>query len=213
MKTHYDRNYYKWQNKCGELGALVDLWKFKPFIKPSDSVLDFGCASGDILEKLTCRRKYGIEINDYAIKRAKQKNITVYKTIEEIPKLLKFDVIISHHALEHVENPFLILKELRMLLKNKGTMIFVLPIDDWRIQKKYDKKDINKHLYAWTPLLIGNLFAQAGYKIKDIKIFSHAWIPFSKFFYHFLPNFLYFFLCKIWSITTFNRQMRIIATK
>lgn len=213
MKTHYNRGYYAWQNKCGELGGLVDLWKFKPFIKPTDSVLDFGCGSGDILEKLFCREKYGIEINDYAIKKARQKGLTIYKTLAKIPRGLTFDVIISHHALEHVENPFLILKGLQTLLKNRGLMIFVVPIDDWRIQKKYHKKDINKHLYAWTPLALGNLFAQANYKIKNIEIFSHAWIPFSKFFYRFLPKFFYYFLCKIWSIGTFNRQMRIIATK
>lgn len=213
MANHYDDKYYAWQRKLGRFGGTIDLWKFEKLIKKSDTVLDFGCGGGYILENLKCKSKYGIEINPIAIKETEGKNIKIYRSIAQIPTNLKFDKIISHHALEHTEEPFRIIKDLRKYLSTDGLMIFVVPMDDWRIQKKYNPKDINQHLYAWTPLILGNLFAHAGYKIKEIKIITHAWIPFSDFFYPLLPKFVYLPLCKIWSILTFNRQIRIIVTK
>jgi SAM-dependent methyltransferase len=213
MVIHYGKRYYTWQKRLGEFGGTIDLWKFEKSISESDVVLDFGCGGGYILENLKCKGKYGIEINPNAIAEAKSKKIIIYKKIGQIPSNLRFDKIISHHALEHTNDPFGVLKDLRKYLKENGTMIMVVPIDDWRIQKQYDKKDINQHLFAWTPLVLCNLFSTAGYKIKEVKIITHAWIPFSDFFYPLLPKFIYFLLCKIWSALTLNRQIRIIVSK
>jgi len=213
MLNHYDKKYYAWQKKLGRFGGTIDLWKFEKFIKKSDVVLDFGSGGGYILENLSCKGKYGIEINPIAIKEAEGKDIKVYKEIKQIPANLKFDKIISHHALEHTEEPFQVLKALKKYLKPDGTMIFVVPMDDWRSQKKYNKSDVNQHLFAWTPLILSNMFSHAGYKIKEVKIITHAWIPFSQFFYPLLPTFIYFLLCRIWSASTLNRQIRIIVTK
>ncbi|MCL5432850.1 MAG: class I SAM-dependent methyltransferase [Patescibacteria group bacterium] len=210
---HYGKKYYLWQKKMGQLAADTDLWKFEKFINKNDKVLDFGCGGGYILEKLNCKKKYGVEINPVAIEEAKKRNIEIFTKIDDIPFALRFDSIISHHALEHIEDPFIVLKTLKKYLKNKGKMIWVVPIDDWRIQKKYTEDDINQHYFTWTPLILGNLFARAGYKVKDIEIFTHVWIPFSNIFLKIIPKPIYFFLCKIWSAITLNRQMRIIALK
>lgn len=211
MVSHYEKKYYSWQKKLGKFGGTIDLWKFEKFIKKSDIVLDFGCGGGYILENLKCKDKYGIEVNPIAIKEAKDKKIEIYQKIKQIPANLKFDKIISHHALEHTENPFQELKDLRKYLEKNGSMIFVVPMDDWRIQQKYNKEDVNQHLFAWTPLVLCNLFSAAGYKIKEVKIITHAWIPFSQFFYPLLPKFIYFLSCRIWSTLTFNRQIRIVC--
>lgn len=213
MLIHYNNKYYEWQKKLGRFGGTIDLWKFKNLIKKPDIVLDFGCGGGYILENLECKGKYGVEVNPVAIKGAEDKDIKIFKKIEQIPANLKFDKIISHHALEHTTEPFQILKSLQKYLKKEGLMIFVVPMDDWRIQRKYNKNDVNQHLFAWTPLILCNLFVSAGYKIKEVKIITHAWIPFSQIFYPLLPKFIYFFLCKIWSMLTFNRQIRIIVNK
>lgn len=212
-QQYYDENYYAWQRRLGELGADIDLWKFDKYIQKKDMVLDFGCGGGFILSKLKCEKKYGIEINSTAVKEAKRQGITIFNTIDDIPKNLKFDYIISHHALEHITNPYETIEKLGQYLKPKGKMIHVVPIDDWRIQRRYTQKDINQHLYTWNPLLLGNLFVKAGYTIERIDILTHAWLPFSKYFYRILPKFLYFFFCRIWSFITLNRQIRIIVSK
>jgi 2-polyprenyl-3-methyl-5-hydroxy-6-metoxy-1,4-benzoquinol methylase len=59
------------------------------------------------------------------------------------------DVIISNHALEHTLNPLQEIKNLRRLLKTGGTIHFVIPCDS--INYEYDPKDINYHLFSWSP--------------------------------------------------------------
>ncbi len=210
--NYYDNDYFTWQKKAGEYGAKQDIWMYKNFIKNSDTVLDFGCGGGYILERLPGNQKYGIDINPVAREIAQQKGITVFEKLDNLPSQKKFDVIISHHTLEHVQNPARILKQLKIYLKKNGTLICVVPIDDWRNQKKYTTKDINHHLYTWTPLLLGNLFVQCGYTIQSIKIITRAWVPYSRFYYQYVPKPLYSTLSTLWSVMIRSRQIRIIAT-
>lgn len=211
MKNHYGKDYYQWQKKSGELGVAIDLWQYKKFIKPDCTVLDFGCGGGYILEKLPGKEKYGIDINPVARREAARRGIKIYEDINALPKNLKFDVIISHHTLEHLENPAEILRKLKLKLKPHGISVHVVPINDWRNDKRYDPDDINKHLYTWTPLLLGNLFVHCGYKVERIDILTHAWLPLSKYMLKILPGFLYHFGCVVWSFITRNRQIRIVS--
>lgn len=212
MKNYYDKTYYNWQVQWGLLGALIDTWKFQPYIKETDAVLDFGCGGGYILEQLQCKEKYGVDINPIAQEEAKKRGVHIYETIEQLPQNMKFDRIISHHALEHVDTPAHILRALKDKLRPDGVAVHVVPIDDWRNEKTYIPTNVSKHLYTWTPLLLGNLFADCGYEIRSIKILHHAWLPFSKTLYPILPKPLYHFGCMLWSFLTRNRQMIIIAS-
>lgn len=212
MGQYYNNTYFLWQKKAGEYGGMQDVWKFAPFIKKTDMVLDFGCGGGYILEKIHCKKKYGIDINQNARYEAEQKGIVVFERIEEISSSLKFDVIFSHHTLEHVENPAQILKLLRTHLKKGGVSIHVVPVDDWRKEKIYNSNDINKHLYTWTPLLIGNLFIHCGYRIKVITIAPYQWLPLSRYYYGYIPKFLYYSLCHIWGFILNIREVSIVVT-
>jgi len=212
-KPHYARIYFEWQKKASKYGAQQDLWMYENYIKDKDTVLDFGCGGGYMLEKLKGRNKYGVDINPYAMQVAAKKGIKVFAGLDKIPKKIKFDVILSHHTLEHVPYPFEGLKKLRLRLKQKGILICVVPIDDWRSQKKYVARDINKHMYTWTPLLLGNLFSEAGFRIKKIEIISRAWLPLSRIYYDYFPKFLYNFCSEAWSSIIRSRQIRIIAAR
>ncbi len=122
MRNHYDKKYYEWQKKSGELGGELDVWKFQPFIKPSDTVLDFGCGGGYILQNILCRRRYGVDINPVVRKEAKKRGLTMYPAVYDIPRNVTFDVVISHHSLEHLENPAEILKELQKICRKIRNM-------------------------------------------------------------------------------------------
>ena len=209
--NYYDKTYYDWQKKAGVYGGMQDAWKFEHFIKPSDAVLDFGCGGGFLLENIKCKIKYGVDINMTARREAEEKGIRVFSSLDTIPFRQKFDAIISHHTLEHIEDPASVLKTLRKYLKKNGLSIHVVPIDDWRNEKKYNPKDVNKHLYTWTPLLIGNLFAHCGYLVQDTTIVAYQWLPLSRYYYKYIPKYLYYFLCKIWGALIRNREIRIIA--
>lgn len=214
MADHYNKKYYDWQKKSGELGGMLDPWKFEPFVRKNDTVLDFGCGGGYILTRLKCRRRFGVDINPAARKQAEARGIKMYPQVNNIPRNVKFDTVISHHTLEHLENPAEILKELRKRTRKNGYAIHVVPINDWRNDKKYNPKDVNKHLYTWTPLLIGNLFTHCGYKIQKIEIITRAWFPLSIYYYNYIPRFLmpvYNFACWAWAFVLRARQIRIVA--
>lgn len=211
VTNHYGRDYYAWQRKSGVLGGMIDLWQFEGFINPGDEVLDFGCGGGYLLANLNCRKKYGVDINEFARKEAIKNGITVYSDIDEIPGSKKFDVIISHHTLEHLTNPFEALKNLRGHLRRGGRSVHIVPIDDWRKEKTDDPNDINQHLFGWTPRLFGNLFRHAGYKVEKIDILTHAWLPLSLYLFPIIPKSIYHPLCMLWSWLTYNRQIRIVT--
>lgn len=211
MNNHYNKKYFDWQRKAGLYGAQQDIWMYESFIGETDSVLDFGCGGGYMLEKIKCGLKYGVDINPLARKEAEKKGVKVFSNLEEIPSVIKFDVIYSHHTLEHVKSPVDVLRSIKKHLKKRGLLVCVVPIDDWRAEKKYNPVDINMHLFTWTPLLLGNLFVKCGYKIKEIKIVERAWIPLSRFYYPFIPKFIYNFFSMVWSKLILSRQIRIVA--
>lgn len=209
--TYYNKKYFDWQKKAGLYGAQQDLKFYTPFIKKSDLVLDFGCGGGYMLEKLECRGKYGVDINPLARKEAQKKGLKIFENLEKIPPALKFNVIYSHHALEHIENPAIIIRSFRKLLKKDGQLICVVPIDDWRIEKNFRANDVNQHFYTWSPLLLGNLFTHCGYKVQSVEIIERAWVPLSRFYYTYIPGLVYDFFSKMWSKLTLSRQIRLVA--
>jgi SAM-dependent methyltransferase len=208
---YYDASYFAWQSPGGVLGAQLDLWKFRPFTASSDVVLDFGCGGGYLLAALPCRSRYGVEVNASARTEA-SRTIEVYSTVEELPLDVQFDVIISHHALEHIEAPLDALQKLRERLRPGGRAVFVVPSESWQKGKHYRANDINQHLYTWTPLILGNLFAHAGYSVERCELLRHRWLPKAGFFSRVLSQPIFHFLCRAWGTVARSRQIRIVAS-
>ncbi|MGA2686288.1 MAG: class I SAM-dependent methyltransferase [Verrucomicrobiota bacterium] len=211
MNNHYDQKYFDWQKKLGRVAVTCDYWKFDKFIKPTDVVLDFGCGGGYFLAAYRCKERYGVELNPHARQVAEENGVTVVETIEDLPKDVMFDLIISNHALEHVHNPLDVIKRLYPKLKDTGKIVFYVPIK-CREERKYTEKDINQHLYCWTPLLLGNLFATAGFKVKQARFVIHAWPPLIRYLCH-MPGFLFHPMCFVWCIITDVKQTMIVAGK
>lgn len=63
-ENYYDNEYYNnYQREIGEFGGKANIFKFKKYISTNDSVLDFGCGGGFLLNNLDYKYKVGIEIN------------------------------------------------------------------------------------------------------------------------------------------------------
>ena len=168
--SHYDDRYYAWQSE----GLAVQTWfrlkHLRHMVKPTDTVVDFGCAAGAVLGALPARRKIGVELNDLPREAAARDfGIETYRWIKDVPDGVA-DVVISSHTLEHLEAPIEALKQLRPKLKSDGKIVLVLPIDDWRSQRRWERGDINQHLYTWTPMLLGNCLTEAGFEPVDLKV-------------------------------------------
>ncbi len=208
--NYYDEQYFKWQKDIGVFGGRVNLFKFKEFISPNDSVIDFGCGGGYLLNNITCKDKIGIEVNDIARQIAQKNGIAVVNSANEIPDNWA-DVIISNHALEHTFSPLQELKGLYPKLKNGGKIVFVIPHEK---NVPYHPNDINKHLYTWSQMNIGNLFTVAGFKVEQVERINHSWsLRFTKL-YEIFGETVFHLLCRVFAKYRRNiTQIRVIATK
>jgi SAM-dependent methyltransferase len=175
-------------------------------------VLDYGCGGGYLLAALSCGARYGIELNPEARLEA-VKVARVYADIDELPPDVLFDAIISHHCLEHVDHPLEILRKLRLRLRPGGKAVFVVPAESWVRQKMYQENDINRHLYTWTPLSLGNLFTCAGFSVERVDLLCHRWLPKAHRIYPLVPPPVFRLLCKIWAWLTRIRLIRIVASR
>jgi SAM-dependent methyltransferase len=208
---HYESQYFNWQKKAGSFGGKAELFKFEGFIKPSDKVIDFGCGGGFLLKSLRCSERKGIEINESARSFAESENsLSVVRSIDQIENDWA-DVIISNHALEHTKDPFNVISELTGKLKKGGLIIVVVPQEH---KDKYNDKDVNQHLFTWTPLTLGNLFKTAGLVVISSKTLIHKWPPFYRDIYRIFGLELFNFISYLYSyITKKGYQVKTIGQK
>lgn len=207
---YYNKDYFNWQKEIGEFEGETGLFKFKDYIGPADSVIDFGCGGGYLLKNLSCSRKIGIEPNKAAQETAKRNGIEVYSSIEEIPDNFA-DAVISNHVLEHVLCPFESISSLRRKVKVGGKLIFVVPHQTLR--ERFRETDVNQHLYNWNPITLGNLFKTAGYNIIKIDTIRHRWPPGYKKIRKFFGGKFFYIVSRIYAIFRSSYQIRIIAEK
>lgn len=171
--SYYDSNYFEWQRQMGEFGGIVELFKFQPHIKPTDRVIDFGCGGGYLLKNLQCAEKLGLEINPNARKTAAEQGITTVANVTDVTDNWA-DVIISNHALEHTFRPLDEVQSLLPKLKKGGKIIFCVPLEK---QSPYVPNDVNQHLYTWSEMNLGNLFATAGFSVESVREIKFKWPP------------------------------------
>lgn len=213
--THYTgdagKSYFAYQNQGGLQRGRINARKFAPYVTAEHAVLDFGCGSGTLLYHLPARQKVGVEINPAAREAATQLGIDVHASLAELPDHA-FDRVISNHALEHVRDPYTILLELFNKLISGGQIILFLPLDDWRTQRVAQPNDINRHLYTWTPLLLGNLLMEAGFRVDQARVYTHAWPPSNwQMLDQRLPVRLFDLLCYFTAIRYRRRQVMAVA--
>ncbi len=213
---HYDADYFDWQRKIGMFGGKANSFRFQKSIKKSDTVIDFGCGGGFLLSNLICNKKFGIEPNISCRDQLKLNNIEAYFSPQEMleAKGSNFaDVIISNNALEHTLNPFLELKALHSLLKKGGVIHFAVPCDSFKLKYKPNNRDY--HLYSWSPMNIGNLFNEAGFKVYKANLAKlQRWPPFYKKLQKLFGWKGFFFCCSVFSILESSwKQIEIIAQK
>jgi len=170
--AHYEASYFKWQKSIGRLGGWANIDKFVEHLEGAQRVVDFGCGGGFLLRNITAKEKFGVEVNPEARRNASELGIA---TVADAAQLQDdwADLIISNHALEHVERPLDELRKLHPKLRPGGKIVFVIPCESFRYA--YSTNDTNHHLYSWSPQAAGNLFEEAGFTVIECKPYRHAW--------------------------------------
>jgi hypothetical protein len=93
-----------------------------------DRVFEYCVGSGRNLALLQVAEKAGYDVSEHARPTATRSGITVYNSIDVVPRGY-YTVVICHHVLEHVSSPFRTLCVLRELLANEGRLILTVPLE------------------------------------------------------------------------------------
>lgn len=148
------------------------------------SVLDIGCGSGALSEALQKRgyEVWGIEENVQAAKKAQKRITKVLNTdlhnISEIKTDIKgkqFDYLVFSDVLEHIYDPYLIIRQYSQFLKKGGTLLVSVPnAVVWTNRIKFlfgffnytDTGVMDRtHIRFFTFKTVGRIIKEAGYEI------------------------------------------------
>lgn len=174
FSPHYDVEYFEWQRSIGEFGGWANRFFFEPHVAETDTVVDFGCGGGYILAGIVCAHRVGIEPNSSAREVATQNLNKVVASTAELPANFA-NVVISNSALEHTLRPLDELKDLYRCLKPGGRLIITVPCENFI--HRYVPGDVNNHLYSWSPMALGNILTEAGFKVDRVRPYVRAWPP------------------------------------
>jgi 2-polyprenyl-3-methyl-5-hydroxy-6-metoxy-1,4-benzoquinol methylase len=110
-------------------------------LKPG-KVLDIGCGLGFFLSGISDKwDKYGIEISVYAANHAAQYgNISNINVEDYSTTGFKFDLIVIHHVIEHLDAPEIIIQNIYKLLRKNGRLIISTPDFDSPSARRYKEK-------------------------------------------------------------------------
>ncbi|MEO4000083.1 class I SAM-dependent methyltransferase [Mesorhizobium sp. CAU 1732] len=192
VNAHYDTSYLDLTKDAARVSAEIDLFKFENEIKPTDRVVDFGCGGGFILGALNAREKIGVEINPASVALARSKGLTIVGGLGDVEDDWA-DVIISHHALEHVDDPLGVIKAMRSKLRPGGKVVIVTPNESFKM--RYRSDDRNYHLFTWSPSNLGNLLKRGGFARIEAQPVHHRWPPYWWMFNRVLPKSAMHWLC------------------
>lgn len=165
-------DYFSYQETDAETAARVAAPRFAPYLNADTMLVDYGCGTGWLLRVLDAGTKIGVEPNPAARERAGALGISTVPSAEALDDA-SADVVVTHHALEHSLAPFDDIRAIYRVLRPGGRFVAVLPVDDWRTQRRYDSANPDHHLYTWTPQLFTNLLKNAGFAVDECRVVTY----------------------------------------
>lgn len=120
-------------------------------VNENSKIADIGCGNGIILRQMrACGFRNLFGFDPFISQEILEKNLTIRKiAFEEISG--KFDVIMFHHSLEHMDNPSAVFQRLNQLLNPNGKVIIRVPVADatvWEMEGSYwFQLDAPRHLF------------------------------------------------------------------
>lgn len=167
-------------------GARTDFVDRLP-VNPNANLLEIGSGNGDTsqyaLDTNKCGLCYGVEISETAAALARERgHVVIVGDIEEIPLDFQknfFDVLIMSEVLEHLINPWAVLKKLRPYLKTGAVVMAGSPNvchhsvirsllqGGWQYHSSgvFDET----HLRWFGPRDYRALFDSSGYRVREVK--------------------------------------------
>lgn len=129
-------------------------------------ILDIGCGNGDISQHFgRTNEQYGVDITD----RRRPEN-TAFQFRPVTSELLPFDdhffdVVISHHVIEHVNDQRRHLAEIRRVLRHDGVAYLATPNRSSPIMPGHVG---NPHVLRYRQM--SPLFQQTGFRVRELSV-------------------------------------------
>lgn len=154
-----------------------------------NSLLDMGCGDGELLLRLKDKYQevWGVDVAKPRIERIQRKfgnESDIHVRVEDVNEQLgfkdgSFDTITVVAVLEHIFDPFHLIKECYRLLVKGGTLIVEVPNIGWllnRIRLLMGKLPVTSnevgwdggHLHYFTRASLKRLFLDEGFKVMEI---------------------------------------------
>lgn len=144
------------------------------FDKPM-SVLDYGCAKGTVMKRLSAEvatvAPHLFDVSDMYShlwdKFVPSKQYASYEPREEWAE--SFDLVTSFFAFEHLSDPLLELRTIKGLLKDDGLIYLVVP----SVFANTGDFIVVDHVHHYSEASLTYLFSQAGFEVLEIDAESH----------------------------------------
>ncbi|MDR0286131.1 MAG: methyltransferase domain-containing protein [Clostridiales bacterium] len=154
-----------------------------------DKVLDLGCGTGVILEKISCANNfaelYGLDLSENMIAQAKQRLSQKAKLsvgdAENLPyEKENFDLVCCIESFHHYPNPSKALFEIMRVLKTGGTFLLC---DTWtksplrQIMNFFIRFSNDGDVHIYSEHEISKLFTETGFSVVSWKLITnHAYL-------------------------------------
>jgi 2-polyprenyl-3-methyl-5-hydroxy-6-metoxy-1,4-benzoquinol methylase len=158
-----------------EYYGIKKRWKAILKRKSNGKLLDLGCATGIFLKGMDHSPQwelYGLEINEYAAAIAKRNvsaNIFHGSLDDACYPTSYFDAITLWDVLEHVHDPFSMLKEIQRILKPTGIFVLRVPnYNSWEaclFSRYWAGYEPPRHLFVFGKRQIMKMCAKNGLKV------------------------------------------------
>ncbi len=141
-------------------------------------ILDVGCGAGHLLVKMSAygfRNLYGVD--PFVSGDATVDGVTIWCR-EPGDVEGAFDLVMMHHAFEHVSDPLATLQQLRQLLSADGVLLVRMPLSDSFAAEEYRadwvQLDSPRHLHIQARESFSRLAAAVGLTIQRVVYDSSA---------------------------------------
>lgn len=199
LEIYYPKNYYSFQklsqsNPFVRMLKRIRMWAFQSFgifspiygywlqklsIGKNARIADVGCGNGQLLYELYCGGFQNLEGYDPFMEKEIQVSPELTLFPREIEKVEgSFDLIMMHHAFEHMEDPNTTLKACWEKLTPGGKLLVRLPVADAQIWKEkgdlWVQLDAPRHLTIPTVKGLSLLAEEVGFILDELEFDSSA---------------------------------------
>jgi 2-polyprenyl-3-methyl-5-hydroxy-6-metoxy-1,4-benzoquinol methylase len=174
-KTYIGFQNESWRGTLRKIFGYLRAWKYRKYIY-NKSILEVGTGTGQFLESASYfQPKYieGTEISKSAVTASRLRDNITCTPFELFKTKKKFDTIFLFHVIEHFNDPLMVVKKCKALLKPGGNLIMETPNyvswDRLIFGDHWFNWSVPYHLWLFSPRSLERLIKKYG--IKQASIF------------------------------------------